>query len=412
MKKIAAAILALTLAVGLTACRSPETPSKDPSGISDGASNAPDISDPDSPGGDIKSDNTQNEAVNFVREKYNVTLPIISAKEALEITKLDLPELINGHEFRIEQLIDEKTLIVSLFDRAGASGIEYGTGLYNIESKEYSPLPGLPFDGYSAWNGDYIVYKEYDGDFTIQADDNSVKLYLYDINARENKLIFTYSFDRQFELYGGHWQNNIVLFDNKIYFDDFIKGDGDPDWRAILYSYDISTGKLEKIEEDAQNPHEYKGSILYFKLNDGSYNLICSTDGKFEFNANKGITEITALENGIFTLNVLSNDDEKRETTWGIKNLLTDECILTTTRTISDLNSGDNFLAFTDFGSNFPPTLYSVEDNSFIVFDDLIAKQYAVWYFCGETGALRVSGEDHTIYMFKPPAGSTGSARI
>lgn len=197
-------ILAIFCLMTLTACN-----------ISSTDSEISDISKSDGFSGEIQ--NTSDNNADMVMELYNVELPIVSADEALQITKLDLPEQIEGHSFNINQLIDDKTLIVSLFDREGASGIDFGTGLYDIESNEYRALPGLPNDGYCAYNSDYIVYKEYNVDFTIPSDDNSVKLYLYDVNAQKKKLIYVYSFDRDVELYGGHWRNTISIFDDNVY---------------------------------------------------------------------------------------------------------------------------------------------------------------------------------------------------
>lgn len=206
-------------------------------------------------------------AVVAAKERYNLTLPVIPAESALELTEIKLPKQIEGHSFVIGGLLYDKTFIVSLYDIVeGAIGVDCGTGLYNAENNEYQALPELPPDGYCAWNKDYIVFKEYNSDFMIPVDDESVKLYLYDINACQSKLIYTYSFDRKIELYGGHWRNNIVLSNNKIFFDDFMSNDNDSDLHAHLFSYDIPSGKVEKIADDAQNPFEYNGTLLYIKI--------------------------------------------------------------------------------------------------------------------------------------------------
>lgn len=341
--------------------------------------------------------NSLNAAISMVKEQYNVTLPVITAGEALEMVRIDWPEYIDGHSVDINQYIGDGIFSVSLFDRVGASGVDFGTGFYDIKNKEYHAMKNLPYDGYCAWNNDYIVFKEYNGDFTTVYDDDSVKLYLYDMNAQESRLIYTYSFDRYTEIDGNHWINNIVLANNKIYFDDIIGEDSKR--RAYLFSYDISSGEVKKLVDDAQNPIAYKNTVLYLKLKNGQYE-INSLNGEYELEMKGHVQRIVSLENGILSLDVLASDDIKHETTWGIKNMLTDECILKTTRTISNLTNGDMFLAFTDFGKNYPPIVYNAKDNNFIVFNDLIGRD-VTWYFNNDIGIVRTIGEESVTYMFK-----------
>ncbi|MCM1299496.1 MAG: hypothetical protein NC203_01695 [Firmicutes bacterium] len=347
----------------------------------------------------IEPQETVKSSAAMAKEQYNVTLPVLSAASALELTKLDLPD-INGHSFNLNALIDDKTFIVSLFDRVGAGGIDCGTGLYNIESKEYRALPDMPYDGYCAWNSDYVVFKEYNGDFTVAADDESVKLYLYDINACESKLVYTYSFDRDIELYD-HWRNNIVLADDKIYFDDVIINENDnADRHAYLYSYDIPSGTIEKLADDAEYPFEYDDTLLYIKKDNDLYK-INSLNGKYDFDLKGYVQMIIPTKNRLLSFEVLSNDDIKRETTWGVKDMLTDECILKTARTINNPVSSNSFLAFIDFGLDYSPIVYSAEKDSFIVFDDLTGINNVYWRFCNDTGmVIAVDDGETDIYRF------------
>ncbi len=415
--KTATALL-LTAALLMTGCSGktpePDTSANGSSDISGG--NSSDINSSDVSGGsqtdpDVSYNSTSDDsgvtipdeqnridtAVNLAKEEYNITLPIIPANEALDLVKLDLPEQINGHSFAIQQLIDDETFIVSLFDREGAGGIDRGSGLYNIKTNEYHALKDLPLDGFCAWNSDYIIYKEYDPDFTMQAKDDSVKLFLYDIAAQKSKLIYTYSFNRETEVYGSHWKNNIILKDNKIYFDDIIGEDEDR--RVFLFSYDISTGEIEKLKDDAQHPIVYKDTLLYIKTKDGNWGLE-SLNGEYSFEMNGHTQSIVSLDGDIFYLDAISSDDEKRETTWGVKNILTNEYILKTTRTISELKGNNSFISFRDWGLNCPPVVYNAEDNNFIVFDNLTDPE-TVWYFSDDVGVISTTGKKPTIYMFK-----------
>lgn len=384
-------ILAIFCLMTLTACN-----------ISSTDSEISDINKSNSISSEIQ--NTPDNNTDMVMKLYNVELPIVSADEALQITKVNLPEQIEGHFFNINQLIDDKNLVVSLFDREGASGIDFGTGIYDIESNKYRALPGLPNDGYCTYNSNYIVYKEYNDDFTIPSNDNSVKLYLYDVNAQQKKLIYVYSFDRDVELYGGHWKNTISLSDDKVYFDDYVSmlspGNGsDSEWLVTLYSYDIKSGKIEKLKDDAQCPMTYKDTLLYIKQENDQLRLQ-SLNGEYELEMKGNYEGFAPLKNDVFSLEALSSDDTKHETTWGIKNMFTNVYILKTTRTISNLVCGDIFMAFTDYGTNYPPIIYNAKNNNFIVFDDLIGEN-VTWYFCNDVGMVCTNGEESVTYVFK-----------
>lgn len=403
MRKIASLFLVFAIAAGLTACDRGLSPdsgdshySASDTGISDNNSTSESSGTPDS-SNTPDEPNRADAAVNIAREEYNITLPIISADEALELEKIDLPEQIDGHYVNLGQLIDDDNFIVYLIDREGANGVYRGAGLYSVSTGEFRALNGLPTDGICAWNSDYIVYKEYDSDFTKPAEDESVKLFLYDISARENRLIYTYSFDRETEIYESHWKNNIALKDNKIYFDDII-GEAE-ERRVFLFSYDISAGELERLKDDAQNPIVYKDTLLYIKTKDGNFELE-SLNGRYSFEMNGHIQNIAALGDDIFSLDVISNDDEKRETTWGIKNMLTGEYILKTTRTISELAGNDSLMAFKDWGINCPPVVYNSADNTFIVFDEFVEPE-VYWFFSGNAGVIRTIGQDPVTYLFK-----------
>lgn len=175
-----------------------------------------------------------NESINWVRETFNITLPIVTSAETLNMVKLDIPTQIDGCTVFYGEMLDEETFIVDLIEKGEK-------GIYNIENNEYSSLQGIGKGEICAYNKDYIVYKQYDSDFTKLSDDDSVKLYLYDIPHKTNNLIYKYSFDRYSEL-DFHWRNSIVLSDNIIYFDDISKSD-DGELHAYLFRLIFSRKK-------------------------------------------------------------------------------------------------------------------------------------------------------------------------
>ena len=392
--KFAAYILAIIMLLGVisfTACDS-----NDKYGSindrSDSASENSDIPSDENSSNHDDNRKSDNESIKFARETFNITLPIVTAGEALDIVKMDLPAQIDGSLVHWGELIDEDLFIVDLLDKRES-------GLYNIKSHEYSPLPGIGIDNdLCAYNRNHIVFKRYDGDFTVHSDDDSVKLYLYDISNKTYSMIYEYSFDRYIELYY-HWTNGIVLTDNIIYFDDISEGD-DAQLHAYIYSYDIQSGKVEKILDDAQNPFMFNGDILYFKLKGDRYEHISSLNGKYDLDINGDVSYLAALSDSFYSLGVFSNDNEKRVTTWGIRDLVTNEYFLITNRTISFLFHGDSFLAFSDYGIHGYPIVYNAQDRNIIVFDGFYdASVY--WRFYRDIGIIGVIGDSPELYMFK-----------
>lgn len=348
-----------------------------------------------------KAKNENSDLADLVKKEYDISLPVVKASEVLDIEKIDLPKKMGKYYVNYHELFDEKTFLVTLYEGDGISTVTYSeNGLYNIEDKTYRVLKNLPDEGYCAWNSDYIVYKDYSGNFLTIPEDESVKLYLYDIKAQESKLIYTYSFDRAFEVFGGHWKNGIVLRDGKVYFDDMIMDENSKLQNAFLLSYDIATGKLEKLEDDAQFPIIFKDSIFYIKKDMTNDKLdIVSLDNDYQFEMKQKAQEIAATQNELFSLNILVRDDVNHKDTIGIKNMETDECILKTTDSPEHLKGGNNFLTFRDFAFGCPPFIYNLKHNNFIAFDELTGND-VVWYLYENVGVVRDYTEENTAYMF------------
>ncbi len=87
------------------------------------------------------------------------------------------------------------------------------------------------------------------------------KLILFDLLSGDYKVIYEYPYDKKSEPphYTGSHPNDIVVFNNKIYFDDFV---GEDD--CTLYAYDIMSDELRAVRENAINPIVYKNEVWFF----------------------------------------------------------------------------------------------------------------------------------------------------
>lgn len=288
-------------------------------------------------------------------------------------------------------------------------------GFYNLSDKSYTSIGVFDgeisasftsadaFDGeISAGGKDYLVLKKFDGDYAKTSDgDDSVRLYLYDIAAKKFKLIFTYSFDRYDEFFKYHYQNGIVIKDGKIYFDDVI----DDFSRVILYEYDIETSKLTEIARDALDPHIYKDKVVYRYLKDDVYTNFRSIDGSIDFSLDKKYTDIY-LGESIVALEYYFNDDFSAETIKSPIYYLHDydvyadsgDFVMTTERTIADMEGGGDFLAFVDYMHEIVPTVYNVKTHELIVFDEFEPVTNNRYVLGDNVGVVCSSGE---YYFFQ-----------
>ena len=137
LRSIFLGIIMLLSVINFTACDSNDR--SDSASESSNLTSEPDDSDLQYDDNASNSDDNQhydNESINWVRDKFNITLPIVTADEALNMVKLNLPTQIDGCSVYWGELIDENIFIVELLDKGEK-------GLYNIESNEYSSLPGI-----------------------------------------------------------------------------------------------------------------------------------------------------------------------------------------------------------------------------------------------------------------------------
>lgn len=334
------------------------------------------------------------EILQNISNQYKVNCPIVSAESVLDIKKIELPKEIKNLKISCYGILDSDNLLINLYEENGAITSIKELGKYGINDQSYTTIFEY-IDNYvydiCAYNNEYLIIKIGDNEWWSHAD-----LYLYNINLKSLKLIFDYSTDSNGELYYFPFNNNILIKDNVVYFDDFWK---DKDQiRASLYQYDINTDTVVKIVDDAQNPLPLGDEIIYFSKKNNSYKYIESISGKFSCNIEAFIHDIDTNKNQIFSIDIIENDEIKHETLFGIYTWNNDKCILETIYPIDKLNADDNFVTFTN---NYEaiPILYDINNDRVIAFDELYG--ISNWFFDGDYRILHLTNNSvNTLYMF------------
>lgn len=332
------------------------------------------------------SDNTINEFT----EQHELFLPVRTADEALEITRLELPSEINGHQVSCTGLIDEHTFLVLLYSSEGALLNDAEYGLYDMSTGEYRFLFKSEDYGICAYDSRRIVLKRWASEpFYLNETESS--LYLFDIENGSLECIREYTpKEHQY-----HFVNNVVLLNDKVYYDEV--------WhytkyrqRDSIYVYDILTGETELLADGAIRPTALGGDILFLTRKDGEYSHLGSLSGEYDSDIGGEPSQLAAGGGKVFAL-MTEGGDEKNPVRV-IKELTSGEYILKTDATIAFLSCGDAFAAFIDFGHDSRPVVCDIKNGEIIVFENTDCLSWA-WFFYGDIGVLSVYEDG--LYMFR-----------
>lgn len=332
------------------------------------------------------------EEVMELAEVFEVARPIVSASDAVNYEKIDLPSEINGCTVALGGFFDGCDDALQVFLRDGSTDKEIGK--YSLSDGSYTTLfeyPDTREYALCAYNEDYLVMKIASDTWWIDAD-----LYLYNVAEKSLEMIFEYSDDENGYTYYQN-SNNIVLKDGKVYFDNFWQDNGE--LRVSLYVYDIAAGVTEKLLDDAQNPMSYGDDIIYFIKKNGEYKSISSLSGSYGCDVADSLTGID-VGDGIYSITAENVDDDA--TVWRLTPLNEENYIIKTApySIIYNIGANNSFVTFA-YGFNNIPLMYDIETDSVIAFDDLYG-----WYgyYCGDYCAiLFVSNNGEMNYYMVSP---------
>lgn len=307
----------------------------------------------------------------FQPEGYNVLVNSLDAKTVLEYKKVNFPEKINNLKVTCIKLIDESTVLVSLYGEECVKEI----GVYNFKKNVYvtyitlnnkDKQDGLDDETYiiSAVTERYMILK------LTRNNWGNTSIYLYDIKNNMISKIYDYSIDKKTGKNVYMNDNSIVIQNNSIYFDDFTYDENEK-ITVNLLKYDCDTKKVTTIMKEAQNPMLYNEDVVCITKNeDGKYKNIQSISKEKVHDIKVALREIISTGKSLYCVENKHTDKEKLTTEFQIKDLIKDNKILYTTRAIGWLRASDHFITWYDYEEN-TPCIYSIDLNSLLVFSDI-----------------------------------------
>lgn len=246
---------------------------------------------------------------------------------------------------------------------------------------------------------EYIVWKESSSELWLDG-----KLHLLNKLTGKDTVFFTYPLDENGQYYCA-FTNPVVLFENQIYYDVI-----ENNINAVnLYKYDIKEKSTTLVDNIAQGPFIYDGSVYWHKLDNINKSIYFSNkDNKLplQINSNSNITVQTSYNNASYLilyewLNTQTTDalfDEKASAPYTDKDELTAKSygvklftskgirpIMVTQEPIGQCIGNDKNVSWNVFGS---PQFYNINSDTLVKFETLPPSQYAV-----------ITGENKMYYI-------------
>lgn len=331
--------------------------------------------------------------------EYKLKKDVVFSTDVLECYKIDFPKEINDLKASFIDFYTDKIFFVLLYEEISYSPVIKEYGLYNLENNSYKTLFEVDLDsnlGTLAINEKYIILRNLNSD-------NTVDFKVYDFDKNTIRTIYKHEKD-YFE--NTFLKNDIILYKNKLYFDDIVSLDNEIS--ISLFTYDLDSNELEMIKEKSQNPMMYQDEILVVsKSNEGEYKGkykdVCYLDNRILIKLTDRLREISSSENGIYALNNKFTDNVKKHTIFNIVNMINDEELLETVITIDDLKSNSNFVTWRNFIQE-KPIIYSKKLDKFILFDQ-IEKGCNTFYIYSNRGIILNDNEegvkDYYYFIYK-----------
>ena len=297
---------------------------------------------------------------------YSFPAGVRDASQFFNVEELDLPQTINGFNWGVCDYMDDGHLLVQAYDDLGKHN-EFG--ILDIFTGEYEQLFLQPEEkayGFCDTDGRYIVYWTMDA-VTISSPfyPENLGLGLYDCEEGVNRDIY-----RHHPKYAALLlNNNVMLWDGGVYFDDAIVGSSGEVERMKLLRYDIATGTVETVQMDAQHPNVLNGELVYVSGPDANGGFELARSSGEPLAMDERFVEIVSGGDELFSkLNL--GPGKMDMTIWGVNTMLGQEQIMKSENIIDRMCVNDMALVWNNYLPE-TPALYLRDPGCGVLFSDL-----------------------------------------
>jgi len=294
---------------------------------------------------------------------YQLNKPLIDGNDCYEVMELSLPQNINNMKMALVEIMEESKLLVLLYKEETLPVIKE-IGVYDLDSNQYNTYFTISENKtvsieYS--NDNLVIYKE--TDLLTERD----SLYYFDICKNCNVKIYDFSLEYTTSSVA---YNNIIVYDNNIYFDDVIITDNEISGVSLL-QYDLITKEIVIFKKDSQNPILLNNKLMYIsKEKDKSSFFLESNLLSVKIDLDERISKLTSANDELYSIKNKSNDEKTNRTIWSINSLLEKEELLTSSIAIDQIVANEYIVAWRNFTPD-KPLLYLRKKDSFSVISDI-----------------------------------------
>jgi hypothetical protein len=331
-------------------------------------------------------------------EIYNMQAEVVDASNSISLSKLNVPDTIDGHKRSFAGIIDKSKIALILYSETIGIMEISSIGVYDLETNEYAHK--LNFEenqvfGIHAMDEDHIIFR-------MSMDDwKTAGIFDFSFQDGELRKVYDYSINPETSAVVYHNFNNIALQDGTIWFDDYYLDDSG-EIAVDVYEYDLANRELELVKKEAQNPLLYNGVIYLFVKNENNeFKNLQAIDGSQTIEMEVNLIEIAASTEGIYCLENKFTDHENRVTEFQVTDLTSNIPILSTTRSIGRLKVSSRFVTWSNFDDDIPQ-LYDASSKKLVAFSELV-KGVNSFYVKDDYGFLVHTHDGiDDIYLFEP----------
>ncbi|MDO5558691.1 MAG: hypothetical protein Q4F95_03745 [Oscillospiraceae bacterium] len=317
-----------------------------------------------------QTDNDQNTG------NYEFHADTVKAEDIYNCKVYNVPENIDGYEYYLLDIYDKNKILTQVFE-SGTESVNSAVqvGVYDLTDNSFLKMFEMNSDdALAAYDNDYyILYEREDHSANSMSNDYS-RIYLY--NAKDQTQQQIMKFD---EIFSSSAMNaGTLLYNNCVYFttityceNAFNSEKGDI---YSIFRYDIQTGELTKLCEDAYNPIIANGrpAAYFYDEKTKDYTAIRPIDTEnddFSFNMDNNTMYINITDDGVFAVYRKGQKKTIRELDSQTDILSTDQSGM---EYFEDLKVNSSYAVWNDIsGEKQTPYIYDLSEKKLVEFSNL-----------------------------------------